>query len=149
MEGLILIIIIILELGLKTYSSDYLEGLIIEEPYYDDNLKIFRCLNDFNFENYYVNCDFLQQINIMNDYSGNPIMYSTNISKFTSGWNTSVYLGEFDSKYDYLISRRMNLDVDDYAFFELSFNILLIEPTNNKSLTEENFDMVVSQFLFD
>ncbi len=67
--------------------------MIIEEPYYDPLLKIHRCVNKFKLENEQLKCDFLEQINIVNYYNIDQLMYDYNISKFTSGWNTSVYLG--------------------------------------------------------
>ncbi len=60
------------------------------------------------------------------------------IKKFTTGWNNSVYLGEFDSNYDHIIKTILDFSVD-YAYFSLNFNIILIEPSQNFTLNETNF----------
>ena len=55
--------------------------------------------------------------------------YINNINRNTIGWNNSIYVGEYDSNYDYSFTHRFD-PIDSVDMFELSFNLLLIEPKN-------------------
>ncbi len=61
----------------------------------------------------------------INDYN----QYINNINKYTIGWNNSIYLGEYDSNSVYHFSYVFD-PVDCVDIYEVSFNILLIEPKN-------------------
>lgn len=52
-----------------------------------------------------------------------------NLNKNTFGWNNSIYAGEYDSNFDYSFSYIFD-PIDSVDSFELSFNMLLIEPKN-------------------
>jgi hypothetical protein len=134
------ILLILLRFVIHTNSNNFINGLIIEEPYYDLYFRIYRCKNDSKLDNpfktLYENVEKINYIELMGQ---SEIQDAININKFTSGWNNSVYLGEFDTNYDHIIHRLMDFSID-YAFFEINFNILLIEPTINFTLNESNFN---------
>jgi hypothetical protein len=77
------------------------------------------------------------EIKKLNDYK----LYMKNINNYTKGWNNSIYLGEYDSNSDYAFSYVFD-PVDSVDMYEVSFNLLLIEP-KNPSL---NFDAVENLF---
>ncbi len=58
---------------------------------------------------------------------------------YTLGWNTTSYLGQYDSNFDYLILRDFQTEVImGYFNFELNFNLLLIDPDMNNELNLQN-----------
>ncbi len=70
-------------------------------------------------------------------------LYLYNISRFTIGWNTSSYLGQFDSQNDYIFHRDLGwkqaASLDSFYNFEFSFNILIIDQIDNTDISPENF----------
>ncbi len=59
--------------------------------------------------------------------------------EYIIGWNTSAYLGIFDSKLDYLVSFSENWqNMPSYDKIEISFNLLLIEKIINEDIKIED-----------
>ncbi len=52
-------------------------------------------------------------------------------ARFINGWNTSFFLGEFESNQDYLLRFRYKGRNQSYKY-EINFNILLIDPIENQ-----------------
>ena len=69
MRNFLPIILLSLELIMSTYSTQYIDSLITEEPYYDKELRIFKCENKFKKETFDLYCDYLEQINIVYDFT--------------------------------------------------------------------------------
>ncbi len=90
-------IFLLINLGIHANSKQFIDGKIIEQPYYDSRLNIFRCLSTTTVNDRLTICEFIEKVNEIGNYEIDPQIYANNISKFTAGWNNSVYLGEYDS----------------------------------------------------
>ncbi len=69
--------------------------------------------------------------------------YLQNINKNTVGWNTSAYMGQFDSQFDYIFQKDIGWidtpSIESFYHFEFSFNILIIDQIDNTEISPENF----------
>ncbi len=76
MEKLIIFSTLLLNLVFKTYSSQYIDSLLIEEPYYGPTLGIATCINKFTIEKEKLKCDSLKIINQVDFFYEEPDKYA-------------------------------------------------------------------------
>jgi hypothetical protein len=74
-----------------------------------------------------------------------------NISRFSIGWNTSVFIGEYGSNFSYILNRYLSDDkwISYTNYYELNINILLIDLVSNTDLKPENILISLANMDFE
>ncbi len=127
-----------------------LDSLLIEIPHYDEKFLSYKCNNITFYKQQGYDPILIKWLNYqlinftLEKFKRIDVnKYLSDIKKNTVGWNTSSYLGQFDSQYDYIFQRDIgqikNPSIDPFYHLELSFNILIIDQTYKTEISPDNF----------
>ncbi len=137
----LLLILFTISIKLSLIKAGYVSNFINDEQNNLNMFSIYNCNSSIQEKTVRI-CNFDNIINIE--------FQRETFRNYINGWNTSTYIGEFDSNKDIMIVQSSNFKIFAQSYlFEINFNILLIDPIKDHIITPNNFLVNFKEPLYD